>query len=113
MSLSSSKDRFLIAAAKLGHGDCMERVDTTKVSQELDPNNKGETVYEIINSLILEGYVTDIIENRYITISRRGYYYAIKMSELPARKLMNGFELCKKRLNLMSILEFVLCLLVK
>lgn len=84
MSLSK-KDLFLVEASKLGHGDCVKKIDITGVCREIHFDDKNEELrYGIIPSLISDGYIADFINDKYITITRKGYYYAIKISGLPA-----------------------------
>ena len=78
---TSNKYIFLIEACIKSKGHTNHRIDITEICQKIGIGNKNnDNQIEIIDSLIMEGYIRRIQGSNEATITREGFYYAIKLS---------------------------------
>lgn len=93
----SEKESFLIEACREGQGDTKKRVDVSQIYKRLNlPERKEELASKILNSLVAEGHIIEIPNQDQVTITRRGYYFAIKISGIsPSNFGMVSYEEAK------------------
>ena len=79
--MQSEHESFLIEASRAGHGDTQKRIDVTKICSKLDLSQENEgSINRILHPLVAKGYIEEIPNQNEITVTRRGFYYAIKVS---------------------------------
>ena len=78
LKTTSEKEGFLIESCRVGQGDTKKGIDVSQIYKRL--NIPEELAIKIIKSLVAEGHIIEIPNQDQVTITRRGYYFAIKIS---------------------------------
>jgi hypothetical protein len=79
--MQSEQESFLIEASRVGQGDTQKRIDVTKICGKLELSQGNERfINRILQPLVAKGYIEEIPNQNEITVTRRGFYYAIKVS---------------------------------
>jgi hypothetical protein len=82
---SSEKESFLIEACRAAHGDTKKRIEVSQIYQKLNlSGERAEPLSKTINSLVAQGHIIEIANQQQVTITRTGFYFAIKISGLSA-----------------------------
>ena len=72
-----NKDTFLVHACRIGHGDVKKMVEVRKATCLSLTDEEIES--QILSQLRIEEYIKGSMKDG-VTITRKGYYYAIKVS---------------------------------
>jgi hypothetical protein len=69
------KDAFLVGACRMGHGDIKKMIKVVEVCKAMHLSLTDEEIEQILSQLRIEDSMKDGV-----MITRKGYYYAIKIS---------------------------------
>jgi hypothetical protein len=94
--LQSEQASFLIEASRVSQGDTHKRINITKICGKLDLSQGNERP-GILHPLVTQGYIKEIPNQNEITVTRRGFYCAFKVSgESPNNFGMASYEEAKR-----------------